>query len=611
MSRLRSSYFFTLREAPAKASVPHDHEGHGLLLRAGYVRRAGPGLYAQLPLLLRVLHKIERVVREELDAIGAQEVALPHLQSAELWRESGRWDVYTRGEGIMFTLRDRQERDFALGPTHEEAVTQLARETIRSRRDLPAHLYQIGAKFRDELRPRGLLLRSREFVMKDGYSFDADEEGLRRTYEAVGQVYERIFARCGLKVRAVDADSGAIGGGKSREFMVLAPGGDDEVLYTADGRYAANVEKAESKVEDAVKSTFTACEPRLTPNAATITKVCAALNCHPSQVVKNVLYDAVFDNGLLVPVIVSIRGDQEVNPVKLAGVASGMAGEYGAGGLLSLEVAETDKWAARKVPLGYIAPDLGDGYIAEQEGVAPAFLRLVDHTAASLRDFVTGANQAEYHVVGANWGEQYARGREVDVRLARAGERSPYDPNVRLQSARGIEVGHIFQLGTRYSAAMGATYAATDGGEQFLWMGSYGIGLTRLAQAAAEQHADARGLVWPAAIAPYSVIVTVTGAHDPEQLEAGEHLYKALRTAHIDTVLDDRDERAGVKFKDADLIGIPYRVTVGRGLKNGVVELSARATGETREVPVEEVANELLQRLGVHEDAQREYSYSL
>lgn len=413
--RLSRSLFVTLRDVPSEAEIP----SHQLLLRAGYVRRLGSGLYAHLPLLRRVLARVEAIVREELDALGAQEVSLPHLQDADLWRASGRWDAYTGGEGLLFHLADRAGREHALAPTHEEAVAAVARDTVGSYRQLPLTLYQIGAKFRDELRPRFGLLRTREFVMKDAYSFHADEADLAQTYEAMSAAYARIFARCGLEVLAVDADSGAIGGAVSREFMVLADVGEDEVLYTPDGRFAANVEKAGGR---------------------------------------------------------------------------------------------------------------------------------------------------------------------------RAGDAADHDAGQTLRSARGIEVGHVFQLGTRYAEALGATFAGPDGRARPLWMGCYGIGVTRLAAAAAEQHHDADGLRWPTALAPHHAVVTVANASEAAARAAGERLYAELRAAGVDAALDDREERAGVKFRDADLAGFPYRVTVGRGLAAGEVEVRSRRTGEARAVPVEDVA---------------------
>ncbi|WP_217218448.1 proline--tRNA ligase [Deinococcus peraridilitoris] len=445
--RLSNALFVTQRETPSEAELT----SHQLLLRAGFIRRVGSGTYAYLPLLQRVLHKLHDIIRQELAAIGAQECLLPQLQSADLWRESGRWDSYTQAEGIMFALTDRQGREQALGPTHEEVVTFLARDLIRSYRQLPVHLYQIQTKFRDEIRPRFGLLRAREFTMKDGYSFHATPDDLHITFEQVGEAYARILDRAGVRWRAVQADSGAIGGSNSREFMVLAQAGEDEVLYTDDGVYAANSEKAESRLSKAWPSPFQAFEKRATPNAATIESICRLLSCHASNVVKNVLYEAHL-NGVMVPVLVSVRGDQTVNETKLANVITQIAPTFGADTLLRLVVPSAEQqraWLRRNLPLGYLSPDLGDEFIADVPSVAAQFLRLVDRSAAELTNFVTGANESEVHVVGANWTEQFTLPPSVvDVRLAREGDTSLHDASQRLRSARGIEVG-IFSSSAR------------------------------------------------------------------------------------------------------------------------------------------------------------------
>lgn len=593
--RLSQMLFVTLRESPAEAEIP----SHKLLLRAGYIRRIGSGIYAYLPLMWRVLKKVSQIVREEMDATGAQECLLPQLQPADLWRESGRWDTYTQAEGIMFALKDRQEREVALGPTHEEVITTVAKETIRSYRQLPVHLYQIQTKFRDEIRPRFGLMRGREFIMKDGYSFHATEESLKKTYQDMYQAYSNMLRRSGLKFRAVDADSGAIGGSGSQEFMVLAEAGEDEVLYTEDGNYAANVEKAVSLPPDAETSPFSSFEKRETPNTDTIEKLCKFLKCSPTQIVKNVLYEAVYDNGVTVLVLVSIRGDQDVNEVKFINELTRQASQFGGKTVLALKVPDAEeqqKWASKPLPLGYIAPDLGDEYIAATKQVHPKFLRLVDKTAVELSNFVTGANESGYHVVGGNWGKEFKLPElVVDVRKAKAGDRAVHDPSQILQTARGIEVGHIFQLGTKYSKAMGATYTNEQGEEVPLVMGCYGVGVSRLAQSAVEQSYDKDGIIWPVAIAPYHAIITIPNVGDAQQVEIAEKLYTELNQAGIETLLDDRDERAGVKFKDADLIGIPYRIVPGRSVKQGKVEVVERATHNTQEIAIEEVSSTLKQ----------------
>lgn len=587
--RLSQMLFVTLRDDPADAEIP----SHKLLLRAGYIRRIGSGIYAYLPLMWRVLQKVSQIVREEMNATGAQECLLPQLQPADLWKESGRWDTYTKAEGIMFSLIDRREQQLGLGPTHEEVITAIARDMIRSYRQLPLHLYQIQTKFRDEIRPRFGLMRGREFIMKDGYSFHADEASLKETYQDMYKAYSNILRRSGLAFRAVDADSGAIGGSGSTEFMILAEAGEDEVLYTEDGKYAANVEKAVSLPIDAETSRFTTYEKRDTPGTETIEKVCQLLNCSSTQLVKNVLYQTVYDNGITVLVLVNIRGDQEVNEVKLQNELTKLAPEYGAKTIISLNVPNVEAqqtWTSKSLPLGYIAPDIADEYITAKKQIHPKFLRLVDQTVVDLKNFVTGANEAGYHVVGANWGEQFKLPEQVvNIRKARPGDRAIHNPEQTLQSARGIEAGHIFQLGTKYSEAMGATYTNEQGEEKPLFMGCFGVGVSRLAQAAVEQSYDKDGIIWPVAIAPYHAIVTIPNIKDAQQVEIAQKLYTELNQAGIETLLDDRDERAGVKFKDADLIGIPYRIVTGRAIANGKVEVVERATRKSQEIVIDEV----------------------
>lgn len=593
--RLSQMLFVTLREDPAEAEIP----SHKLLLRAGYIRRVGSGIYAYLPLMWRVLQKVSQIVREEMNAVGAQECLLPQMQPAELWQESGRWDTYTQAEGIMFAFQDRQERQLGLGPTHEEVITAIAKEMIRSYRQLPLNLYQIQTKFRDEIRPRFGLMRGREFIMKDAYSFSADEADLKIIYTKMHDAYCKILQRCGLAYRAVDADSGAIGGSGSQEFMVLAEAGEDQVLYTEDGYYAANIERAVSLPPNPEPSTFKTLEKRETPDSDTITKLCETLQCSPTQVVKTVLYEAVYDNGTTVLVLVSIRGDQEVNAVKLQNELVKLGDRVQGKTLISLTIPDGSaqaKWASQPLPIGYIAPDLEDDYIEKVKGVYSQFLRLVDQTAVDLKNFVTGANEVGYHQVGVNWKKDLALPEQrVDVRTAQVGDRAVHDPNQRLQTARGIEIGHIFQLGTKYSQALGATYTDEAGQEQPLVMGCYGVGVSRLAQAAVEQSYDPDGIIWPVAIAPYHAIVIIPNGKDQTQVEAAETLYHELNAAGIETLLDDRDERAGVKFKDADLIGIPYRIVTGKSLKEGKVEVVVRATHASEQIPIEEVVPVLKQ----------------
>lgn len=586
--RLSQMLFVTLRDDPAEAEIP----SHKLLLRAGYIRRIASGVYSYLPLMWRVLQKVSAIIRAEMNRSGALECLLPQLQPAELWQESGRWDTYTQAEGIMFTLQDRAGRQLGLGPTHEEVITTLAKDLIRSYRQLPVHLYQIQTKFRDEIRPRFGLLRGREFIMKDSYSFHTDMASLQETYQVMYDTYSRILSRCGLTFRAVEADSGAIGGSSSHEFMVLAATGEDEVLYTPDGQYAANVEKAVSLPPEPVPSPYRKLQTLSTPNAATIEALVAQLGCDPSQIVKNVLYRAVFDNGRLGLVLVSIRGDQAVNEVKLQNGLTGLAPTYGATKVLDLRLAEAEtaaEWAAHPLPFGYIGPDLGDECLKTRANIIPQLIRIADTTVTDLKDFVTGANEVEQHRVGVNWGKTCPLPALVmDLRKAQAGDRACHDPTQHLEAARGIEIGHIFQLGTKYSQAMKATYTNEQGEEVPLVMGCYGIGVSRLAQAAVEQHHDANGIIWPLAIAPYQVIIVVPNINDTTQMALATELYSKLQAAGIEVLFDDRDERAGVKFKDADLIGIPYRLVTGRTSAKGEVELVERATGASSTLSLSE-----------------------
>ena len=586
----------TLRDDPAEAEIP----SHKLLLRAGYIRRVGSGIYAYLPLLWRVLQKISAIVREELNATGALETLLPQLQPAELWQRSGRWAGYTAGEGIMFHLEDRQGRELGLGPTHEEVITALAGDLLRSYRQLPVNLYQIQTKFRDEIRPRFGLMRGREFIMKDAYSFHADEACLKQTYAAMDQAYRRIFSRCGLRAVAVEADSGAIGGSASQEFMVTAEAGEDLILASGDGRYAANQERAVSLPADAVPLPGGARagghgDDLATPAQSAIEVLCSAHGFDPSQTVKVLLLLARFEDGCQQPLLVSLRGDQQLNEVKLANAVSARcSAEHGT----LLDISPLTAEAAAKeglapIPFGFMGPHLEDAVLVGARSWQPRFLRLADATATALESFVCGANSLDTHRVGASWGALCPAPESLDLRAAQPGDRCQHDPEQQLQASRGIEVGHIFQLGRKYSAALEATFTNEAGQEEPLWMGCYGIGVSRLAQAAVEQHHDANGICWPTAIAPYEVIVVIANVADAPQLELGEQLYGAFQAAGIDVLLDDRGERAGVKFKDADLLGIPWRVVVGRGAADGQVELVQRASGERSDVPAAEVLSQL------------------
>jgi prolyl-tRNA synthetase len=590
----------TLRDDPAEAEIP----SHKLLLRAGYIRRLAPGIFAYLPLMWRVLRKVSRVVREEMDAAGALETLLPQLQPAELWRRSGRWAGYTAGEGIMFHLEDRQQRELGLGPTHEEVVTALAADLLRSYRQLPVNLYQIQTKFRDEIRPRFGLMRGREFIMKDAYSFHADEASLAETYGAMDLAYRRIFARCGLRTVAVEADSGAIGGSASQEFMVTADAGEDLILASADGRYAANQERAQSLAAEAIPLAGGvlaggAGEPLATPAQATIDDLCAGHGLEPSQVVKVLLLLARLEDGSDQPLLVALRGDQQLNEVKLANaVTTRLGASHGA--LLELTPLTPtllERQGLAPLPFGFLGPQLGDGLLAGSGSWAPCFLRLVDHTAAELESFVCGANQPDLHLLGASWAGLGLSVEGLDLRSAQPGDRCCHDPLQRLEASRGIEVGHIFQLGRKYSSAMEACFTSEAGTSEPFWMGCYGIGVSRLAQAAVEQHHDANGICWPLAIAPFEVLLVPANAADPVQAALAQRLYGELQQAGVEVLLDDRAERAGVKFKDGDLLGIPWRVVVGRGAGDGRIELVERSPAHSQELPADGLLALLLPRI--------------
>jgi prolyl-tRNA synthetase len=584
----------TLRDEPAEAEI----NSHKLLLRAGFIRRVSAGVYAYLPLMWRVLRKVSAIVRQEMDTIGALEALLPQLQPAELWQRSGRWAGYTAGEGIMFHLHDRQGRELGLGPTHEEVVTALAADLLRSYRQLPVCLYQIQGKFRDEIRPRFGLMRAREFIMKDAYSFHADEACLRRAYAEMDGAYRRIFQRCGLRTVAVEADSGAIGGSASQEFMVTAEAGEDLILASPDGRYAANQERAVSLPPEALPLAPRACHELPTPGQETITALCEAHGFDPTQIVKVLLLLARFAEGPARPVLVSLRGDQQLNLVKLANALQGRVTDQGA--LLQVAPIEVEDLRAEglnPLPFGSLGPHLEDAVLAGSKRWTPAFLRLADATATDLSAFVCGANRQGVHLVGASWGLLTPAPETLDLREAQAGDRCRHDPDQLLEAARGIEVGHIFQLGRKYSEAMGATFTTEEGKEQALWMGCYGIGVSRLAQAAVEQLHDGQGICWPVSIAPFEVIVVIANSQEATQVEVAETLYDTLRREGLETLLDDRQERAGVKFKDADLVGIPYRVVVGRGAAAGEVEVVCRRSGEASTLPVAEASQWLAKRV--------------
>ncbi|MBI4465280.1 MAG: proline--tRNA ligase, partial [Acidobacteria bacterium] len=544
----------TLREIPADAEVP----SHQLLLRAGYIRPLASGIYCYLYLGQRSLLKITAIVREEMDRIG-QEFHLPALQPEELWQESGRWDVM--GD-TMFRLRDRGDRWLCLGMTHEEVMTYLARNELRSYRQLPQIWYQIQAKFRDEPRPKGGLLRTRQFTMKDSYSFDLDEEGLRRSYQKHFETYCRIFDRCGLRSVSVEASSGAMGGSYSHEFMLLSPSGEDRVARCSACSYAANLEKAVSQLPAIADSECPPPEKFPTPGQKTIEDLQAFTGLPPTRLLKTLVY--MVDQQ---PVLVLLRGDHQGSESKLADVFAGAA----------LRPAHPEEI---RQTLGASAGSLGPVGV---QGIRI----LADKGLEGRQDLVCGANEDDFHLRHVTPGRDFVA-EFCDLREVRDGDLcAQCGALLRLEHA--IEVGHIFQLGKRYSEKMGAQVLDRDGKEVTLWMGSYGIGIERILAAAVEQNHDANGMILPPSIAPFSLVVVPVNAADPEQVAVAEEVYEQARNMSLDTILDDRPERAGVKFKDADLIGIPFRITVGRKVTSGMVEVLDRSTRQTADVKIDSV----------------------
>ncbi|NLW56722.1 MAG: proline--tRNA ligase [Firmicutes bacterium] len=558
--RYSQYYIPTLREIPAEAEI----DSHKLMLRAGMIRKAAAGMYSFLPLAYRVLQKITKIVEEEMDRAGGLQVLLPIVQPADIWHQTGRWDVY--GDE-MFRLQDRHKRDFCLGPTHEEMITTLVKNEVRSYRELPLRLYQIQNKYRDEIRPRYGVMRAREFIMKDLYSFDRDEEGLNRSYEAMYEAYTRIFTRLGLKFRAVEADSGAIGGDVSHEFMVLAPSGESVILYCEECAYAANNEKASAALPVKVEEAFLPIEQVHTPEQTTVPAVTAYLGVEPSKLVKTLFYQVGEE---LVAVLV--RGDDELNEIKLGNLFN-----------QPYRLAPPEEVAERlDLPVGYVGP-VG---LREKEVKIIADLRI-----KTMVNVVCGANRRDYHLRNVNLERDFSVDTFADLRLAKAGDPCPHCQQP-LQETRGVEVGHIFKLGTKYSSALRAHFRDEQGEEKPFIMGCYGIGVSRIVAAAIEQNNDQDGIKWPVPIAPFQVLILPINS---EQLATAEEIYQQLRAAGVEVLLDDREERAGVKFKDADLIGIPLRITVGpKGLAQGEVEVKVRMTGEELRWPLAEVTSQVL-----------------
>jgi prolyl-tRNA synthetase len=553
--RLSQYPISTLKEVPGDAEVV----SHQLMLRAGLIRRLAAGLYVWLPMGLRTLKKVEQIVREEMNRAGALEMCMPTIQPAELWIESGRWSKY--GPELL-RLKDRHDREFLYGPTHEEVITDIARRELRSYKQLPVNFYQIQSKFRDEIRPRFGVMRAREFLMKDAYSFHTDQASLAEGYRLMYDAYSRIFTRMGLKFRAVQADGGSIGGDTTQEFHVLADSGEDAIAFSDADDYAANLETAATVAPAAPRAAATQPMTRVsTPNARTIAEVSALLGVTAAQCVKTLLVDG--DDGGLVALVV--RGDHELNAVKsqkLEGVAD------------PLKMAGADRIrAAAGAEPGFIGPVGFNGRI------------YVDHAAAHLADFVCGANEKDMHYRGVNWGRDLPDQPSVDIRNVQAGDPSPTGRGT-LQVARGIEVGHIFQLGQRYSAAMNASVLDEQGKAVTMFMGCYGIGVTRVVAAAIEQNHDANGIIWPAAIAPFQVVlVPINYQKSAKVQETADALYRDFNAAGIDVLLDDRDARPGVKFADAELLGVPHRIVIGdRSLAAGNLEYRHRRETESTEI---------------------------
>ncbi|WP_339261743.1 proline--tRNA ligase [Lysinibacillus sp. FSL K6-3209] len=548
----------TLREVPADADV----KSHKQLLRAGFIRQNTSGVYSYLPLAKRVLTKIENIIREEMEAINSIELLMPALQSAELWQESGRWEKY--GPELM-RLKDRHDRDFALGPTHEEVITTLVRDEIKSYKKLPLTLYQIQTKFRDEKRPRFGLLRGREFIMKDAYSFHASRESLDETYEDMYRAYSNIFSRLGLNYRAVIADAGSIGGKGTHEFMVLSEIGEDTIAYSDTSDYAANIEMAEVTVEyQPANEALKDLEKVATPDQKTIEEVSVFLQVAPSNVIKSLVFNV---DGELV--VVLARGDHEINDIKLKNALD--AG--------SVELA--DEAAIRQL--------LGCGVGSIGPVKLPVEVKVVaDHAIKSIRNGVAGANDDGFHLVNVNPERDFAVNEYLDIRFIQEGDPSPDGQGI-IKFAEGIEVGHIFKLGTTYSEKMNGTFLDEQGKAQPFIMGCYGIGVSRILAAVAEHFQDENGFTWPIQLAPYDIHVVPVNTKDETQVSLANELYGLLKSYRYDVLLDDRAERAGVKFADADLIGLPVRVTVGKKATEGVVEVKFRQTGETFEWKKEEV----------------------
>ena len=580
---MKASQFFisTLKEAPAEAEII----SHQLMIRAGMIKRIGSGVYTLMPIGLRSVRKVEAIVREEMNRAGAIELLMPAVQPAELWQESGRWEQY--GPELL-RFKDRHQRDFVVGPTHEEVITDVARRELKSYKQLPVNWYQIQAKFRDEIRPRFGVMRGREFIMKDAYSFDKDEASLKISYEKMFNAYMAIFNRLGLKFRAVAADNGSIGGSGSHEFHVIAETGEDDIVYNPNSDYAANIEAAEAVCLIASRASATQQMIKTaTPNQAKCEDVAKFLNVDLKQTIKSLVLakDTVEKDGAIQSeiILILLRGDHELNEVK----AGKVLGE-------TRFATEAEILTTFNTKPGYIGPVAPTGSVKI----------VVDKTVANMSDFICGANEEGYHHVGVNWGRDLPEPDLIaDVRNVVAGDPAP-DGNGTVAICRGIEVGHVFQLGTKYSEAMNATFLDENGKPQPLVMGCYGIGVTRIVGAAIEQNYDDKGIIWSEAIAPFNVVICPVGADKSEQVtQTAQDLYQTLLDAGVDVILDDRGERPGAMFADWELIGVPHRVTVGeRGLKEGVVEYVHRRSSSTGapadKIEVSQIAAHVLAQLG-------------
>ena len=548
--RATNLYAPTLRNTPAEAEIA----SHQLMYRAGLIRKSAGGMYSYLPLAWRTIRKIEQIIREEMDAAGGQEIMMPILQPSELWEESGRWGAYG---AEMIRVKDRHDREFCMGPTHEEMITALVRDELRSYKQLPVLLYQIQDKFRDERRPRFGVMRSREFIMKDLYSFDKDIEGMNESYRKMSVAYTNIFTRCGLDFRAVEADSGAIGGGHSEEFTVLAPEGESRIACCDACSYAASDEKAALRPIDAPDEAELPLEKVATPHTSTIALLAEYLKIPVENTIKAVAYQTEDDTLILA----FLRGDHEVNEIKLANTVPGAR---------ELRMADEDAIRAVGGCPGFMSP------IGIKEGTHI----VVDETAMRMHNAVSGANEVDFHYMNVNPKRDFGAVTVADIRLVEEGDACPVCEQGHLHIGRGIEAGQIFALGTKYSEAMGATFLDEAGKAQPMQMGCYGIGVGRTMAAAIEQNHDEHGIIWPRAIAPYEVVVVAVNAKVEEQLAYAEEIYEELRAAGVDVLLDDRRERAGVKFNDCDLIGYPVRIAIGpKTIENGSIEVKVRRTG--------------------------------